>query len=253
MGQTLKTAAALMTTLWAGAALADAHEGVPASLRCAGNEPGWVLSIAGADATLTRMGDPAPGGTALTGAATALDFLDPPARLWRGASAADTGDLVAVVTERQCFDTMADGPAMPFSAIVSAADGAVLTGCCRVADDSSGMAGLAGTNWQVVALPGDAAYQPGGEGEPPTLLFGDDGQVGGHSGCNRFFGPFRDSGDALAIGPLASTRMACPPPLMALETAFLAALEATDGYRLEAGRLSLTGDGGTLVELIAVE
>ena len=102
-------------------------------------------------------------------------------------------------------------------------------------------------------MSGDAAYRPGGEGEPPTLVFGDDGQVAGHSGCNRLFGPFRDSGDGLALGPLASTRMACPPPLMALEAAFFAALEATTGYRLEAERLSLTGDGGTLVELVPVE
>ena len=248
MRRTLISAAAVVV-VWTGAARAEAPEVVPASLRCAGNEPGWTLSIAGADATLTRMGDPAPGGTALTGAATPLDFLDPPARVWRGANATEPGALVAVVTERQCLDTMADGPAMPFSAIVSATDGAVLTGCCRVAD----AAGLAGTRWQVVALRGDAVDRYDADGEPPTLAFGDDGQVGGNAGCNGFFGPFRDSGGAIAIGPLATTRMACPPARMDLEADFLAALEATAGYRLDAERLSLTGDGATLVDLVPAD
>ena len=38
----------------------------------------------------------------------------------------------AVLSPAQCFDTMADGPAMPFSAALNFADGRQGSGCCRV-------------------------------------------------------------------------------------------------------------------------
>ena len=52
------------------------------------------------------------------------------------------------------------------------------------------------------------------------------GELAGNGGCNRFFGRYKITGDAIEIGPLGATRMACPEPAMALEARFLAALEA---------------------------
>jgi heat shock protein HslJ len=51
----------------------------------------------------------------------------------------------------------------------------------------------------------------------------------GHSGCNRFNGRYSESQGKIEIGPLAMTRMACPPPLMKIEATFSQALEAARG------------------------
>ena len=50
-------------------------------------------------------------------------------------------------------------------------------------------------------------------------------KVAGSSGCNTYQGPYTTNGSLAAIGPLASTRMACPDDVMTQETAFLAALQ----------------------------
>lgn len=52
------------------------------------------------------------------------------------------------------------------------------------------------------------------------------GVVSGYSGCNRFSGPYEKLTSGMRFGNLVSTRMACDPPRMELETAFLEALKA---------------------------
>ncbi|WP_426397436.1 META domain-containing protein [Ralstonia sp. R-29] len=52
------------------------------------------------------------------------------------------------------------------------------------------------------------------------------GVVSGYSGCNRFTGPYEKLASGMRFGNLASTRMACDPPRMELETAFLEALKS---------------------------
>jgi len=63
-----------------------------------------------------------------------------------------------------------------------------------------------------------------------TLTFPETGKVGGNGSCNRFFGPTEMSGDHIKIGPLGSTRMACPEAVMKQETKYLAALQAADHF-----------------------
>ena len=69
----------------------------------------------------------------------------------------------------------------------------------------------------------------------------------GRGGCNSFRGRWTLDGETLTLGPIASTRRACPPPQMQQETRFLAALEATRGFRIEDGRLILLDAAGTPV------
>ena len=52
------------------------------------------------------------------------------------------------------------------------------------------------------------------------------GVVSGYSGCNRFTGPYEKLASGMRFGNLVSTRMACDPPRMELETAFLEALKS---------------------------
>lgn len=78
------------------------------------------------------------------------------------------------------------------------------------------------------------------EGVLVTLTVEGD-RVSGSAGCNRYFGSVRESGPSeLAIGPLGSTRMACPEPKMETEHRFLKALEKVNGFGFLNGRLALT-------------
>ena len=106
---------------------AAAAEGqVPRAFLCRGNEPFWALDV-GVDGGVLKTPD---GETVLAGE---LRATGTGAFTFRGAPEdqpeAFTG---AVMSPAQCFDTMADGPAMPFSAVLSFADGREGTGCCTV-------------------------------------------------------------------------------------------------------------------------
>jgi heat shock protein HslJ len=72
-----------------------------------------------------------------------------------------------------------------------------------------------------------------------TATFAADGQLHGSAGCNSFHGSYTVNGDALSIGPLATTRMMCEQQVMQQEQAYLAALQASTRYDFDAGRLQL--------------
>jgi heat shock protein HslJ len=81
------------------------------------------------------------------------------------------------------------------------------------------------------------------------------GTVAGLGGVNRFRGSYWQVADPvashqagiLAFGPLVATMMAGPPPAMAAERAFLAALDRVRGYRLTGPELVLLADAGLVV------
>jgi heat shock protein HslJ len=68
------------------------------------------------------------------------------------------------------------------------------------------------------------------DGIQATLTFPEPGKIAGNGSCNRFFGPAEISGDTIKLGPLASTRMACPDPVMNQEMKYLAALQAAERF-----------------------
>ena len=86
----------------------------------------------------------------------------------------------------------------------------------------------------------------GWEAAAPSAMF-DGGTVGGSTGCNRFTARYAVDGDALVIGAIASTRMACAPPADAVETAYLAALANVRGWRSEEEGLVLLDPDGAEV------
>lgn len=71
-------------------------------------------------------------------------------------------------------------------------------------------------------------------------------KVAGSSGCNTYQGPYTTNGSVVAIGPLASTRMACPDDVMAQETAFLAALQGVGRVENRGNQLNLTDIKGSI-------
>jgi heat shock protein HslJ len=80
-----------------------------------------------------------------------------------------------------------------------------------------------------------------------TATFTSDGKLTGSAGCNGYTTTYRASGGKITIAQPAATRKLCDSPagVMEQEHAFLAALAATTGYRLEGSHLSLLTPRGT--------
>ncbi len=101
--------------------------------------------------------------------------------------------------------------------------------------------GLTGVTWIARSIAGESVA----EGVKSTLILDKDGKIAGSGGCNRYFGGAETSGDALEIGPLGSTRMACPEPKMGQETRFMRALQSAKTFRIDNGTLVLSDAEGT--------
>jgi heat shock protein HslJ len=105
---------------------------------------------------------------------------------------------------------------------------------------------LLGTSWRLSALGDDPVPADAGV----TLSF-EAGRVTGSGGCNRYFaGCVLGANGALELGPIGSTRRACPEPVMDRERRFFEALEAARSVHLEAGQLLLapaTQGGGAKI------
>lgn len=106
---------------------------------------------------------------------------------------------------------------------------------------------LLDTIWTVTSIGGEPPL-PGSE---VTFSIAADYRAGGNSGCNNYFTEAGFAGLPLTFGPIAGTRMACAPAIMAQETRFFAALGATVGYELAGDTLKLFDAAGVpLVGLI---
>jgi heat shock protein HslJ len=109
---------------------------------------------------------------------------------------------------------------------------------------------LDGTTWALVSMDDQPVTLPAAD-MVPTLAF-DAGTASGNAGCNTFTGSYTVDGPSLTFGPLASTKKACVPEVGAVETAYLAALQAVTAWAVPADapmgtQLTLTGGGAKLV------
>lgn len=110
-------------------------------------------------------------------------------------------------------------------------------------------AALAGPTWQATGINNGAeAVVSALEAAEVTAVFAEDGTVSGSSGCNTYGGSYTVDGSSIAIGPLASTEMACSEPdgVMTQETQFLVAMERASEYRIDGSTLELRDDTGAL-------
>ena len=71
-----------------------------------------------------------------------------------------------------------------------------------------------------------------------------DGRVATTVGCNRIVGQPKLDGRTISIGPMAMTRMACPPPLDRLERIYTAALDDVRVYTIESDAFTLLDGKG---------
>ncbi len=86
-----------------------------------------------------------------------------------------------------------------------------------------------------------------------TLEIAEDGKSTGSGGCNNFTGMAEFSITAIAFGPLAGTKKACPEPAMKQEADFHKALEQVKAWKFEQPNhlLLLDGDNKVVVKLAA--
>jgi putative lipoprotein len=116
----------------------------------------------------------------------------------------------------------------------------------RVAEPPKADAELLNTYWRILSLAGDPVTVIAGKREPHVILRSADGRANWSAtvGCNGLAGTLTVTGEGIAFGSGASTRMACPPPLDALERSLERSLTASTHWRIHADRLELRDDAG---------
>ena len=120
-----------------------------------------------------------------------------------------------------------------------AATVALTAGCCNCRSyQKKTRRPLEGTEWQLIQLDGRSV-----KAAPETFVLKlENGSVSGAGACNRLMGSYT-TGErrALKIGPVASTKMACPN--LDQEQQFLRALESTTHYDMDGPMLLLLSNG----------
>ncbi|GAB4477292.1 MAG: hypothetical protein Kow00124_20300 [Anaerolineae bacterium] len=122
----------------------------------------------------------------------------------------------------------------------------VLIGLLATACSAAGAADLAGTNWALVTLNGEA-LAPDTEITLTFEVADGEARIGGTGGCNSYGGNYEQSGSALTFRDVFSTLMACEGPVMDQELSYFNALAGVTGFSLEGETLRLTGQGVELV------
>jgi heat shock protein HslJ len=111
-------------------------------------------------------------------------------------------------------------------------------------------ASLINTYWRIVKLGDQAVGAVVGRREPHLLLTAGEPRFRATVGCNQLAGGYERSGETIRFGPAAATRMACAPPLDALESRLAEALRNTEKWRIHGQFLELTDRDGRSVALL---
>lgn len=191
-----------------------------------GNEPGWRLTIADGKAELVTLADSANGG--------AVASVAPTAEGWQ----VEYGAGTALITPMLCRDT-ATGMPFPYRMTVMNG-GSSLKGCA-----GAPVSLIADIAWTIVSV----GSTPVPEDSKAMLLLDAHGRMSGDDGCNRMTAPYALSGEGLALGPIATTRMACPEAQMLLASSVQDALASVTRFDVsDNGELLLiSGDAPVIV------
>lgn len=121
--------------------------------------------------------------------------------------------------------------------------------------ESEGDASLTGQTWTLVSYADANGNMVDVLPETEiTAVFGDDGSLGGSSGCNSYNTTYQVDGNNISISEMmAATMMACPEPIMAQETAYLANLSTATTYAISGNTLTLSDANGNPVAVFTVQ
>ena len=104
---------------------------------------------------------------------------------------------------------------------------------------------LAGTVWSLAAFRADSgsviAPLPGAE---PLIIFGESGTVSGSAGCNLYSASYRINGTTITVEAVTATGAHPAAELSRQESRYLELLAAAASYRVDDGRLILSGPSG---------
>lgn len=115
---------------------------------------------------------------------------------------------------------------------------------------TGGGAELTGVYWRPTYVGPEAVPEDAGL----WVQFEVDGSITGNAGCNSFFGSLTSTDAGVAVGPLGSTRRACPGAIMDRESAFLSALQQATIFEVGGERMNCLDDDRTLlIEFVAGE
>lgn len=119
--------------------------------------------------------------------------------------------------------------------------------CERAMADSS----LTNTYWRIVKIGEEPVHAVEGRREPHLVLRNVEGRqtVVATVGCNQMTGSYTFAGETLSFTEVASTTMACPPPLDALEKSLGEILAKTRRWRIKGPTLELSDESGAAVAL----
>ena len=107
---------------------------------------------------------------------------------------------------------------------------------------------LNGTEWTLVQYSQNATTVMALAGNPVTLTFGNDGNLAGSAGCNRYFASWQVSGSSLTIGQAGSTMMYCGEPgVMDQESAYLGLLPEAGSFAINSDRLVISDKSGNAI------
>lgn len=110
----------------------------------------------------------------------------------------------------------------------------VLSACAGPAANG---AGLANSQWRIVAIDGGVSASP-----DATIAFERE-RLSASVGCNRMNGPWRIEGGRLIAGPLMQTKMGCPGRIGEQESALGTLLAAAPKLTLSGERMTLASSG----------
>lgn len=109
-------------------------------------------------------------------------------------------------------------------------------------------ASLTNTYWKVQQVDGQATEIHQNQREP-HLIFLDDGQVLGHTGCNSLKGRYGVNGSEFRFVSMAATRVACQDNTV--EAPLLEAMKQTAGIVIKGDRMTLRNEQGDDLALLA--
>ena len=94
--------------------------------------------------------------------------------------------------------------------------------------------------WQLSEMKGKEVTFLEGQKKVTIQINTEAGTFSGNSGCNRYFGNFKDLGNGkMTLSDFNGTKMACPEAFHKMENSYMQLLHRCDGYRLSEYSLEL--------------
>lgn len=76
------------------------------------------------------------------------------------------------------------------------------------------------------------------------VQFEADGRLGGHGGCNNFFGRYRLEENKIHVDPIGVARKSCAPEIMSMELSFVESLQLATNVNGVGRRMAMRNDQG---------